>query len=119
VDADVEPNRIEKIAIAETVRLEPAADIGVASNRTNENRTDEHDSSSNDADAGEPPANAGPPEDESPEDREMRQKFEELDTDNSGALDANELAQLIKELLDTDGDDTSKKKGGAKQVCRP
>jgi len=53
---------------------------------------------------------------ESPEDREIRQKFEELDTDNSGALDVNELAQLIKELLDADGDEASKKKTGVKQV---
>jgi hypothetical protein len=114
-DADVESNRnIEKDAIADAV--EPAADTGVESNRTNEKDSSADDA--DDADDGEPPADAGSPEeDESPEDREIRQKFEELDTDNSGALDANELAQLIKELLDTDGDDTSKKKGGAKQVC--
>lgn len=50
------------------------------------------------------------------EDRETRLKFDELDTDNSGALDVNELAQLIKELLDTEGDEATKKKTGAKQV---
>ena len=50
------------------------------------------------------------------DDHDIQQKFSELDADNSGSLDVNELAQLIKELLENEADDGGKKKMGAKQL---
>lgn len=43
------------------------------------------------------------------EDLEIQQKFEELDQDKSGSLDAQELAQLIKQLLESGRAEAGKK----------